>query len=78
MINLSDIYKHTKSGNHYLLLYIGKETDKARYVVIYQALYGNNEIWVRDFDEFFGSIKFQGEIKPRFQNVKIDRLPNIE
>ena len=74
---MSQIYKHTKSGNLYLLLFIAKETDKAEDVVVYQALYGENQIWVRPMNEFFGAIEFQGDIVARFGKVEIDRLPNI-
>ena len=40
------IYRHYK-GNLYELLYIGKHSETLEDVVIYKALYGNNDIWVR-------------------------------
>jgi len=73
---MSDIYKHTKSGNLYLILHIAKEVTFANAVVVYQALYEDNQIWVRDYTEFFGSINLGGKLVPRFERVKIERLPN--
>jgi len=71
------IYKHTKSGNLYLLLSEAKETTNAKSVIIYQALYEDNQIWVRDTEEFFGEVILNGKSVPRFQKVNIERLPNI-
>jgi len=68
---LSKIYKHTKTGNLYLILHEGKETDNATPVVVYQALYGDNEIWVRSAYEFYG---FNENMELRFENVEIERL----
>lgn len=74
---MSDIYRHNKSGNLYILIGIGKMTDDARDVVIYQALYGETEVWVRDFDEFFGEVNDgNGGTIPRFSNIVVPRLEN--
>jgi len=70
---MSKIYKHNKTGNLYLLLQIGRETNEAKKVVIYQALYGTNAIWVRDYNEFFENIEIDGVIKPRFERVTIQK-----
>ncbi|MCE5220030.1 MAG: DUF1653 domain-containing protein [Clostridium sp.] len=74
---MSRIYKHTKSGNLYLLLSDqAKETDNAEPVVVYQALYEDNQIWVRPYDEFYSFIEIDGEKKPRFELIEIKRLLN--
>lgn len=65
------IYKHTKSGNFYVLLHIGKNEKDGNKVVIYQALDEEHQIWVRNYDEFFGSVFLNGEEVPRFRKVKI-------
>lgn len=73
-IILSQIYKHTKTGNLYLILHEGKETENATPVVIYQALYGDCEIWVRSAYEFYSFMEINGDLIPRFKNVKIEKL----
>lgn len=47
-----------KQSNAYMyrILAFGRDTTTQRKVVVYQALYGSNEIWVRDYDEFVGEI----------------------
>jgi len=67
----SIIYKHTKTGNLYSLLFEAKETDNATPVVVYQALYGGNQIWVRSAYEFYG---FNENMEQRFENIEIERL----
>ena len=71
---MSNIYKHTKSGNLYLLLYKAKETNNAQTVIVYQALYGSNDIWVRPAEEFYSFIETNEGLKPRFENIVIERL----
>ena len=71
---MSKIYKHNKTGNLYLLLHIARETTEAKKVVIYQALYGINSIWVRDYNEFFENVEIDGIMKPRFERVTIPRI----
>jgi len=73
---MSKIYRHNKSGNLYLLLQIGRETNEAKKVVIYQALYGTNSIWVRDYNEFFEKIEINGVMKPRFERVTLSKSLN--
>jgi len=73
---MSDIYKHTKSGNLYLFIGYGKETNNANIVVIYKALYEDNQIWVRDYEEFFSKIELQDKLVPRFEKIEVERLPN--
>ena len=40
------IYEHYK-GNRYELLYIAKHSETLEQMVVYKALYGEGEIWVR-------------------------------
>lgn len=73
---MSKIYRHNKSGNLYLLIGIGKETNEAKKVVIYQALYEATTIWVRDYNEFFENVEINGVMKPRFEKVTISKSYN--
>lgn len=56
-INAGDIVQHFKretviSPNEYLykVLCIAKHTEKAEYIVVYQALYGDFKIYARSYD----------------------------
>lgn len=40
------IYKHYK-GNKYELLYIANHSETLEKMVVYKALYGDGEVWVR-------------------------------
>ena len=40
------LYRHFK-GNLYRLLYVAKHSEKLEPMVVYQALYGEQGIWVR-------------------------------
>ena len=60
-------FVHFKGGR-YRLVGIGKDSETLREVVIYQALYGDNEIWVRPYDMFFGKVTLPGGVEvPRFR-----------
>ena len=44
-------YRHFK-GNLYKVLYIAKHSETLEEHVVYQALYGEQEIWIRPLDIF--------------------------
>ena len=71
---MSRIYKHSKTENLYLLLYNAKETTNATPVIVYQELYGDNQIWVRPESEFYEYVEINGEKKLRFDNISIKKL----
>lgn len=48
---VGQVYKHFK-GKMYKVLNIGYSADNLEKMVIYQALYDDNKIWVRNYDEF--------------------------
>ena len=49
-------FQHFKGGK-YKLIAFGKDSETLEDVVIYQALYGANQIWVRPYDIFFSKVK---------------------
>jgi hypothetical protein len=63
-IKINSIYKHFK-GNLYKVIAIGKYSEDERLMVVYQALYGNNDIWIRDYDMFNSFVD-----KEKYPNVK--------
>lgn len=54
-IKVNGIYRHFK-GNYYIVIDIGKDTETEGDVVIYRALYGDNQLWVRPLDMFLSKV----------------------
>ena len=82
--NQGDIVQHFKreitntvnSPNEYLykILCIAKHTEKDEYMVVYQALYGQFEIYVRPYEMFMSEVdhKKYPEIKQKYRFVLWD------
>ncbi len=62
-------YEHFK-GKHYKVLGVAKHSETLEVLVIYQALYGGNQIWARPINMFFDEIEKDGEKIPRFKFIK--------
>ena len=63
------IYKHYK-GNLYELLYIANHSETLEKMVVYKALYGEGEIWVRPLSMWNEKVFVNGEMVPRFTLVE--------
>jgi hypothetical protein len=63
------IYQHYK-GNLYKILYVGRCTETLEEVVIYQALYGDNDIWVRPLTMFLEEVTINNAVVPRFTLIE--------
>ena len=62
-------FEHFKGGK-YKLIDFGKDSETLEDVVIYQALYGANQIWVRPYDMFFSKVKLpDGTEVERFHEI---------
>ena len=65
-------YEHVKTGNHYRLLALAKDSHTLTDLVVYEALYDNTvaKIWVRSKEEFLGEAQSpDGTLHPRFRLV---------
>lgn len=62
------IYKHYK-GNLYKVLCIANHSENLEKMVVYQALYGNGEIWVRPLSMWEEIVEVEGMNVPRFEQV---------
>lgn len=62
-------YRHFK-GNEYEVIGVGKHSETLEDLVIYRALYGEGEIWVRPLKMFEEEIEFNGKKIPRFEHIK--------
>jgi hypothetical protein len=65
-IKIGSCYRHFK-GKCYKVLNIAKDSENLTEMVVYQALYGNYEVWVRSVDVFLSTVEFEGKLVNRFE-----------
>jgi hypothetical protein len=58
-------YKHYK-GNFYEVLFTAKDSENLEPMVVYRALYGDGDIWVRPLQMFQETVTVQSISMPRF------------
>jgi len=67
-IKIGKKYKHFK-GNIYEVLLVGYDSEtnneNPRKMVVYKALYGDNKIWIRDYDMFASKVD-----KEKYPDIK--------
>lgn len=61
-------YQHFKGGK-YRILHEGKDSETQEPVIIYQALYGTHDIWVRPKSMFFEQVERDNYSGPRFREI---------
>jgi hypothetical protein len=61
-------YLHYK-GHLYEVIDIARHSETLEYMVIYKALYGDFEIWVRPLKMFLEDVKVGEKIQKRFQFI---------
>ena len=62
------IYEHYK-GNRYELLHVAKHSETLEKMVVYRALYGSGEVWVRPANMWNETVEVNGMSVPRFKFV---------
>lgn len=62
-------YRHFKGGE-YELLYIAKHSETQEETVVYRALYGAGEVWVRPAYMWEELVEYNGKTQPRFQKIE--------
>jgi len=65
-IKIGGIYKHFK-GNKYQVIGIAKDSDTLRNVIVYKAMYGDGNLWVRKEEEFLDEVERDGKKFIRFE-----------
>ncbi|MCR5506350.1 MAG: DUF1653 domain-containing protein [bacterium] len=68
-IVIGGVYQHFK-GNKYKVLAVAKHSETLEEMVVYQALYGAGDVWVRPINMFLEDIEKDGKIIKRFQFIK--------
>lgn len=75
-----EVYEHFK-GNRYQILCIAKNAEDLREQVVYQGLYGDYPIFVRDLDEFMSDVdekKYPAHAgKARFTKQKSESVEQV-
>lgn len=59
-------YKHYK-GNLYEVIGIARHSETLEDMVVYRALYGDFDLWVRPLTMFQENVEINGVIMPRFK-----------
>lgn len=61
-------YKHYK-GHEYEVIAVAKHSETLEEVVVYRALYGEGQMWVRPLNMFLEEVEIDGKRIPRFSYV---------
>jgi len=62
------VYQHYK-GNKYELLYIANHSETLEKMVVYKALYGEGEVWVRPLEMWNELVEVDGKAVERFTKI---------
>lgn len=62
-------YKHYK-GKMYEVLGVARHSETLEELVVYRALYGENELWVRPLKMFLEEVDIDGKKVLRFELIK--------
>lgn len=65
---IGGIYEHYK-GQRYKIIAIARHSESLEELVVYQALYGDGEVWVRPLAMFMETINHGGKTQPRFRLI---------
>lgn len=60
------IYEHYK-GNKYQVIGVAKHSETLEDMVVYEALYGDGDLFVRPLGMFLENVQVAGELVPRFR-----------
>ena len=63
------IYSHY-SGRLYEVVGVARHSESLEEMVVYQAQYGEKDIWVRPLSMFVESLEIKGVMTPRFRLIK--------
>ena len=63
------IYKHYK-GNEYKVLGVAKHSETLEELVVYQAMYGEMDLWVRPMKMFTENVEVDGKTTSRFELIQ--------
>ena len=62
-------YEHYK-GNYYEVIEVAKHSETLEELVVYRALYGEHDLWVRPLKMFLETVEIEGKKTPRFRFIE--------
>ena len=62
-------YRHFK-GNEYEVLHVARHSETLEEMVVYRALYGEGQVWVRPLSMFLDTVTRDGVTLPRFTFIE--------
>ena len=68
-IEIGGIYKHFKGGE-YKVIGIAKHSETLEDFVVYKALYGKKDLWIRPLKIFLEKVTVNSKKVNRFQKIK--------
>jgi hypothetical protein len=68
-ITVGSIYEHYK-GLRYKILGVARHSETLEELIVYQALYGESDIWARPLAMFLENVVINGQSQPRFKLVQ--------
>lgn len=68
-------YRHYK-GAEYRVLDLARHSETEEWLVVYQALYGEYDLWVRPLSMFTETVEVDGQQVPRFALIEA-QAPSI-
>lgn len=64
------IYEHFKPEHHrYRVLGVARHSETMEEMVVYQALYGDGDLWIRPLKIFLEEAEVDGKKVPRFKRI---------
>jgi hypothetical protein len=67
-ISIGSLYEHYK-GQRYKILAIARNSETLEEMAVYQALYGENNVWVRPLKMFLENVVIHGQSQQRFKKI---------
>jgi hypothetical protein len=71
-IIVGSVYEHYK-GPQYKIQGIARHSETLEECVVYQALYGEGDMWVRPLNMFLEKVLINGQLQPRFACICSDK-----
>ncbi len=62
------VYEHYK-GKRYEVIGLAKHSETLEEAVVYKALYGKKQLWVRPLKMFLENVEVNGKKMPRFMYI---------
>ena len=67
-VRIGGKYRHFK-GNEYEVLAVARHSETLEALVVYRALYGEGDVWVRPLQEFLDIVTRDGKMRHRFEEI---------